>query len=162
MARGLGEGPWPGALGKGLGQGPRRALARGLGGGPRPVALGGGLGQGALARGLGRGPWPRALGEGLARGLGFGQRAWGGGPWPGVWGGGRWRGPWGFLAEKRQTIPKRNAMTTLGSRPGLWSQSVSGFSGRTGPKKPETDWDDNPGKPRLVIPIRFEWTVGGP
>ena len=45
-------------------------------------------------------------------------------------------------------------MTTLGS-PGLSSQSVSGFSGRKGPKNPEMDWDDNPGKPRLVIPMRF-------
>ena len=45
-------------------------------------------------------------------------------------------------------------MTTLGS-PGLSSQSVSGFSGRKGPKYLETDWDDNTGKPRLVIPVRF-------
>ena len=45
-------------------------------------------------------------------------------------------------------------MTTLGS-PGLSSQSVLGFSGRKGPKNLETDWDDNPGKPRLVIPVRF-------
>ena len=45
-------------------------------------------------------------------------------------------------------------MTTLGS-PGLSSHSVSGFSGRKGPKNLETDWDDNPGKPKLVIPIRF-------
>ncbi len=52
-------------------------------------------------------------------------------------------------------IPKQTGMTTLGS-PGLSSQSVSGFSGRTGPKNAETVWDDNLGKPRLVIPIRFE------
>ena len=71
-------------------------------------------------------------------------------------------------------------MTTLGS-PGLSSQSVSRFSGRKEPKKPETDgddkprksvsgfsgrkepkqaetdWDDDkPRKPRLVIPVRFQ------
>ena len=34
-------------------------------------------------------------------------------------------------------------MTTLGS-PSLSSQSVSGFSGRKGPKNLETNWDDNP------------------
>ena len=51
-------------------------------------------------------------------------------------------------------IPKQTGMTTLGS-PGLSSQSVLGFSGRKGPKNPETDWDDKPGKPRLVIPVRF-------
>ena len=45
-------------------------------------------------------------------------------------------------------------MATLGS-PSLSSQSISGFSGRKGPKIPETDWDDNPGKPRLVIPVHF-------
>ena len=45
-------------------------------------------------------------------------------------------------------------MTTLGS-PGLSSQSVSGFSDRKGPKNLETDLDDNPGKPKLVIPVRF-------
>ena len=45
-------------------------------------------------------------------------------------------------------------MTSLGS-PGLSSQSVSGFSGQKGPKIPETDWDDKPRKPRLVIPVRF-------
>ena len=67
-ARGLGGGPWPGALGEGLGQGSwGRALAKGLGGGPGPGVWPGG------------GPWQRALGEGLARGLGFGQGAWGGG-----------------------------------------------------------------------------------
>ena len=37
-------------------------------------------------------------------------------------------------------------MTRLGS-PGVSSQSVSGFSGRKGPKKHETDWDDTPGLP---------------
>ena len=60
----------------------------------------------------------------------------------------------GFLAEKGQQTPKRTGLTTVGS-PGLSSQSVSGFSGRKGTKKPEMDWDDNPEKPRLVIPIRF-------
>ena len=53
---------------------------------------------------------------------------------------------WGFLAEKGQIIPKQTGMTNLGS-PGLSSQSVSGLYGRTGPKNPEMDWDDNHGKP---------------
>ena len=61
---------------------------------------------------------------------------------------------WDFLAEKGQITPKRIEMTTLGS-PRLSSQSVSGFSGQTRPKNPKTDCDDNPGKPRLLIPIRF-------
>ena len=53
-------------------------------------------------------------------------------------------------------------MTTLGS-PGLSSQSVLGFSGRKGPKNLRTDWDNKPGKPRFVIPVRFEffWPKGG-
>ena len=34
-------------------------------------------------------------------------------------------------------------------------QSVSGLSGRKGLKKPETDWEDKPGKPRFVIPVCF-------
>ena len=50
--------------------------------------------------------------------------------------------------------PKRTGVTTLGN-PGLSSQSVLGFSGRKGPNSLETDWDDNSGKPRLDIPIRF-------
>ncbi len=44
------------------------------------------------------------------------------------------------------------------------SQSVSGFSSRKGLKKPETDWDDKPGMPRLVIiPVRFGvfWPANG-
>ena len=60
----------------------------------------------------------------------------------------------GVLAEKGQKTLKRTGMTTLGS-PGLSSPSVSGFSGRKGPKNPETEWDDNPGKPKLVIPVGF-------
>ena len=59
-----------------------------------------------------------------------------------------------FLAEHSQKKQKRTGMTTLGSR-GLSSQSVLGFSGQKGYKKTEMDWDDNPGKPRLVIPDRF-------
>ena len=59
-----------------------------------------------------------------------------------------------FWPKRAIKSPKRTGMTTLGS-PSLSSQSVSGFSGRKGPKKPEMDWDDNPGKPSLVIPIRF-------
>ena len=59
-----------------------------------------------------------------------------------------------FWPKRANQNPKRTGMTTLGS-PGLSSQSVSGFSGRNGPKNLETDWDDNPGKPRLVIPGRF-------
>ena len=34
-------------------------------------------------------------------------------------------------------------------------QSVSGLSGQKGLKKPETDWEDKPGKPRFVIPVCF-------
>ena len=56
-----------------------------------------------------------------------------------------------------QKTLKQTGMTTLGS-PSLSSQSASGLSGRTGPKNPKTDWDDNPGKPRLVIPIRFAFS----
>ena len=53
--------------------------------------------------------------------------------------------------------PKNPKQTGMTSlgSPGLSSQSVSGFVGRKGPKKPKTDWDDKPGKPRLVIPVRF-------
>ena len=58
----------------------------------------------------------------------------------------------GFSGRTRLKTPNRTA--TLGS-PRLSSQSVWGFSGRKGPKNPEMDWDDNPGKTRLVIPIRF-------
>ena len=35
------------------------------------------------------------------------------------------------------------------------SKSVSGFFGRFSPENPETDWDDKPGIPRLVIPVCF-------
>ena len=45
-------------------------------------------------------------------------------------------------------------MTSLGF-PGLSSQSVSGFFGPFRPENPEEDWDDNPGLPGLVIPVRF-------
>ena len=58
----------------------------------------------------------------------------------------------GFSCSKRaRKHPKRNGMTRLGSQ-GLSSQSVSGPFGRKGPQENKTDWDDNPGKPRLVIP----------
>ena len=43
-----------------------------------------------------------------------------------------------FRPKRAEKTLKRTGMTTLGS-PGLSSQSVSGFSGRKGPKKPETD-----------------------
>ena len=45
-------------------------------------------------------------------------------------------------------------MTRLGS-PGVSSRSVSGFFGPFRPENPETDWDDKPGLPRVVIPVRF-------
>ena len=45
-------------------------------------------------------------------------------------------------------------MTSLGF-PGLSSQSVSRFVGPFRPENPETDWDDKPGFPRVVIPIHF-------
>ena len=59
-----------------------------------------------------------------------------------------------FWPKKGQKTLKRTGMTTLGS-PGLSSQSISGFSCQQEPRKPETDWDDNHGKPKLVIPVRF-------
>ena len=46
-------------------------------------------------------------------------------------------------------------MTSLGF-PGLSSQSVSGFFGPVRPENTKTDWDDKPGLPRFVIPVRFE------
>ena len=39
---------------------------------------------------------------------------------------------------------------------GFWGTSpFHGFLAEKGQQKPETDWDDKPGKPRLVIPVRF-------
>ena len=49
-----------------------------------------------------------------------------------------------------QENPKQTGMTSLGSS-GLSSQSVSGVSGRKGPTKTR----NGPGKPRLVMPVRF-------
>ena len=60
----------------------------------------------------------------------------------------------GILAKKHQEIPTQTGMTSLGN-PGSSSQSVSRFSGRKKPKNTRTDWDNKPGKPRLVIPVRF-------
>ena len=60
----------------------------------------------------------------------------------------------GFLAKKHQEIPTQTGMTSLGN-PGSSSQSISRFSGRKKPKNTRTDWDNKPGKPRLVIPVRF-------
>ena len=53
-----------------------------------------------------------------------------------------------------QKTPKRIGMTSLGF-PGLSSQSVSRFFGPFRPENPETDWDDKPGLPRVVIPVLF-------
>ena len=50
---------------------------------------------------------------------------------------------------------KRTGMTSLGS-PKVSSQSVSGFLAEKGRENRETDWDDTPGEPRRVIPVRFE------
>ena len=61
----------------------------------------------------------------------------------------------GFLALFGQKSPKRTGMTSLGF-PGLSSQSVSGFFGPFRPENSETDWDDKPGLPRVVIPVRFK------
>ncbi len=58
----------------------------------------------------------------------------------------------GFLVG--QKTPKRTGMTNLGF-PGLSSQSISGFLGPFRPENPKTDWDDKPGLPRVVIPVRF-------
>ena len=60
----------------------------------------------------------------------------------------------GFSVLFGQKTSKWSGMTRLGF-PSLSSQSVSRFSGRKGLKNPETDWDDNPGKPMLVIPVHF-------
>ena len=40
--------------------------------------------------------------------------------------------------------------------PGLSSQSVSVFLCYFRPENPKTDWDDKPGLPRVVIPVRFK------
>ena len=61
----------------------------------------------------------------------------------------RFKFSWPFSAPKRTGM-----MTSLGF-PGLSSQSVSGFLGPFWPENPETDWNDKPGLPRFVIPIRF-------
>ncbi len=45
-------------------------------------------------------------------------------------------------------------MTNLGF-PGLSSQSVLSIFGLFRPENPETDWDDKPWLPSLVIPVRF-------
>ena len=44
----------------------------------------------------------------------------------------------------------------LGS-PGVSSRSVSCFWGPFRSENPETDWDDTPGLPRRVIPVRFRF-----
>ena len=56
-----------------------------------------------------------------------------------------------FSARKAR---KQTGMTSLGF-PVLSSQSVSGFFGPVRPKNTETDWDNKPGLPRVVIPVRF-------
>ena len=65
----------------------------------------------------------------------------------------------GFFWPKRTKNPKWIGMTTLGST-SLSSNPFRGFLAEKGQQKRETDWDDNPGKPRLVIPVRFGvfWT----
>ena len=76
----------------------------------------------------------------------------------------------GFLALFGQKTPKRTGMTSLGFL-GLSSQSVSRFFapfrpeprnrpfwvfvGPFRPENPKTDWEDKPGLPRVVIPVRF-------
>ncbi len=62
----------------------------------------------------------------------------------------------GFLfALFGQKTPKRTGMTSLGFL-GLSSQSVSGFVGPFRPENAETGWDDKPGLPRVVIPVRCD------
>ena len=56
------------------------------------------------------------------------------------------------LALFGQKTSKQTGMTSLG---GLSSQSVSRFCDPFRPESPQTDWDDKPGFPRLVIPVRF-------
>ena len=60
-----------------------------------------------------------------------------------------------------QKTPKRFGMTSLGF-PGLSSQSILGFFCPFRPEKPETDWDDKRGVPRVVIPVREFLEFFGP
>ena len=59
-----------------------------------------------------------------------------------------------LLALFGKKTPKRIGMTSLGFS-GLSSQSISGFFVPFRPEKPETDWDDKPGLPTVVNPVRF-------
>ena len=59
-----------------------------------------------------------------------------------------------FLALFGQKSPKWIGMTSL-DFPGLSSQSISGYFCSFRPEKPETDWDDKPGLPKVVIPVCF-------
>ena len=61
----------------------------------------------------------------------------------------------GFLALFGRKTPKWTGMMTSLGFPGLSSQSVSWFFGCFQLENLETSWDDQPGFPRLVIPVRF-------
>ena len=61
-----------------------------------------------------------------------------------------------FWLKRAGKTRKQTGMTSLGS-PGVSSQSVSGLQGRA---NPETDWNDAPGEPRRVIPVRFGFFSG--
>ena len=63
----------------------------------------------------------------------------------------------GFFGPFGPKNPKRTGMTSLGCFPGLSSHSVPGFFGCPRRENLEMDWDDNPGLPRLVIPVRFRF-----
>ena len=59
-----------------------------------------------------------------------------------------------FLPFYTQKTLKRTGVTSMGF-PGLSPKSVSGFLGPFRPEKPQTDWDEKPGLPRLAIPVCF-------
>ena len=61
----------------------------------------------------------------------------------------------GFLALFGRKTPKWTGMMTSLGFPGLSSQSVSWFFGCFQLENLEASWDDQPGFPRLVIPVRF-------
>ena len=51
--------------------------------------------------------------------------------------------------------PKWTGATTSLGFLGLSYQSISGFFGRLRPENPKTNWEDEPGLPRLVMPVCF-------
>ena len=58
------------------------------------------------------------------------------------------------MALLGQKTPKQIGMTSLGFQ-GCHPNPFRVFVALFGQKNPETDWDDKPGLPRVVIPLRF-------